>query len=112
MEFKDSDLVEELATKAAEARNPFALETQEKPKKEKTHDDIPCCGTLPSCCRWCPSLVCPRLDRSMHHAASLYDALCVSSELPAEPVEATSATLNLRAALSWTKKGKGKKGRK
>lgn len=111
VEYQDPDLAEALAQKAAESRNPFALQSQSKPEKEKTHDDIPCCGTRPSCCRWCPSLVCPRLDRSQHHAASLYDALCVSSALPAEPVEATAQALNLRAAASWTKGGKGKGGK-
>ena len=38
--------------------------------------DMPCCASQPSCCRWCPEIVCARLEMSQQYVESLYWALC------------------------------------
>lgn len=37
---------------------------------------LPCCGTGPSCCRWCPENLCDALERSSRFIPELWEAVC------------------------------------
>ena len=42
--------------------------------------DVPCCASGPSCCRWCPDLVCPRLELTKVFIEELYWSLCSQAD--------------------------------
>lgn len=66
-----------------------------------THADLPCCASAPSCCRWCPEVVCPRLERTSVMVPRLFDTLCADARLTSEAT--TTEMLNINIAARWLK---------
>ena len=42
--------------------------------------DVPCCASGSSCCRWCPDMICPRLEMTKVFIEELYWSLCSGAD--------------------------------